>query len=804
MKHPGFITILILLFFSINLSGQTIDTITIGQFFAKKVGSNIVLRGVVSDPETGEAIGGASVSIEEIDVGTVTNEKGQYGFLFPVGEYTLKVQYLGREPIIKRIKIYDDGVLDFGLQSQAYSLREVVVESTIDDKNVRSAGVGISQLKLKEIRALPTFMGEVDVVKSLLLLPGVSTVGEGASGFNVRGGRIDQNLVQLNGASLYNASHVLGFFSAFNPDVVESFTLYKGSVPAQFGGRASSVLDIFAKNGSFEDYSFKGGLGLISSRIVAQGPIVKDKTSFLIGGRASYSDWVLKLVQQPEIQQSAASFYDLNAIIAHRINIDHQLTFSYYGSNDLFRYAREFGYQYGTQLATLKWNGIFSNQFSSSSFVSFGDYKSRSFAPEGADGFNLDNGIRYYQFKQNFFYVPDNHTINFGLEANIHRMKPDELSGRGPNSIVTPEVVEKDQSRDLALYINDEYRLSKKASLNLGLRYSIYQQVGADQLFIYDQEQIRSDFTIIDTIAYRRGEVIQTYSGLEPRISLRLQLGESDALKWSYNRIRQYIHLVSNSTAPTPVDIWQVSTPYIPPQIADNWSMGYFRNFNRNVWETSVEVYYKNIKNLIDYKDFPDLLLNDHLETDLISGRGRAYGAELYIRRKAGRWTGWLSYAWSRSEIRISGDNVTDPVNKGRWYPTSYDQPHALTFVGKRQLGKRSYFSFNFTYRTGRPITGLIANYEQNRSPIPHFSERNRYRISDYYRLDISFLIAGEKKPDKRYDSNIALSVYNLLGRRNAFSVFYKRPSERIVIPKPFQLSVLGSLFPAVTYNFSF
>jgi len=804
MKQCDLVLMLLLFMLSGNLRSQESDTIIIGQFFARKIGKSVVLKGTISNPETGKLVVGASVLVVGMDIGTTSNEKGQYGFLLPVGEHTLRVQYLGLQPVTKTIRIYDDGVLDFGLQAQAFSLREVVVESTIDNKNVKSASAGIAQLKMKEIRALPTFMGEVDVVKSLLLLPGVSTVGEGASGFNVRGGRIDQNLVQLNGAYLYNTSHVLGFFSAFNPDVVESFTLFKGNVPAQFGGRTSSVLDVFVKNGSFEDYSFKGGLGLVASRFVAQGPIIKDKTSFLVGARASYSDWLLRLVKQPEIQQSAASFYDVNAIIAHRINIDHQLTFSYYSSNDLFRYAQEFGYEYGTQLATLKWNGIFSNKFSTSSFLGLGNYKSRSFVPTGIDGFKIDNGIRYYQFKQDFFYVPDQHTIRFGLEANFNRMKPDELSSYGPKSAIIPEIVEKDQSRELALYANDEYELTDKLAISLGFRYSFYQQLGADQLFIYDDEQAKSSFSIIDTLFYSKGQVIETYSGLEPRVSLRLELGKEGALKLSYNRMRQYIHLISNSTTPTPVDIWQVSTPYIPPQIADNWSIGYFRNFNRNVWETSLEFYYKNIQNLIDYKDFPELLLNEHPETAFISGQGRAYGGEVYIRRKAGRWTGWLSYTYSRSEIKLIGDTPETTINNGEWYLTSYDQPHNITFTGKRQMGKRAYFSLNFIYRTGRPITGLVSNYEQNKSPVPHFSERNRYRISDYYRLDVSLLIAAKKKIHKKYGGELVLSVYNLLGRRNAFSVFYKRPNELVLIPKAFQLSVLGSLFPAITYNFSF
>ena len=800
-----FYTFLLLLFLGSTQTAIAQDTIRIGQFYAKKMGGRAILRGIVSNPETGEPLVGASLIVSEINVGTTTGEDGSYGIILPLGIHKLQATYLGLEPITKYIEIYDDGVVDFGLSKQAYSLREVVVQATIDDKNVRNTSAGVTQLQVKDIKALPTFLGEVDVVKSLMMLPGVSTVGEGASGFNVRGGRIDQNLVQLNGGALFNASHVLGFFSAFNPDVIDQFTLYKGHVPAQFGGRAASVLDIVVRDGNFEEYEVKGGIGLIASRIAAEGPIIKDKTSFLVGARASYSDWLLGLVKEPNVRNSSAAFNDLNLILSHRFNFNHRVSISYYGSSDRFRYAQDFGFEYGSQLLSARWNGILSNQLSTSSTLTAGDYRSASFLPQGQQAFTLDNGIRYYQFKQNFFYVPDQHTINFGLEANMNQMKPDALNPRGATSIVLPKTVERDQSRDLALYFNDEIQLSDRFSINAGLRYSLFQQTGADQIFTYANEQLREVQEITDTLQYASGEVIQSYGGLEPRIGLRLGLDENNAgaIKMSYNRARQYIHLISNSTAPTPVDIWQVSNPYLPPQIADNFSIGYFRNFNKNVFESYIEFYYKHIDNLVDYQDFPELLLNNHIETDLVSGLGRAYGMEIYFRRKAGRWTGWVSYAYSRSEIRIPVAASKVPINQGDWYPTSFDQPHAVNLIAKRQLGRRSFLSFNFTYRTGRPITGLVATYEQNRSAIPHFSERNQYRIPDYWRLDASLLIAGKEWPGKKYKWDLSLSVYNLFGRQNAFSVFYERP-EGILVPKAFQLAILGAAFPSVTYNFSF
>lgn len=784
------------------LSAQAEEIITFGKFFAKKGSRTVFLKGVVNDPDNGELLEGAQVRIPELDMGTKTDGTGSYGLIMPIGEYTVVVSYEGMRTIKQKIIIYDDGILNIGLNNKAYSLREVVIESTMDDENVSKAIAGVNKLQIKEIRALPTFMGEVDVVRSLLLLPGVSSVGEGSSGFNVRGGSIDQNLVQFEGATLFNPSHVLGLFSAFNSDIVESFTLYKGSVPAQFGGRASSVLEVNAKPGSYDKYSFKGGIGIVSSRFVAEGPIRKGKTSFLTGFRASYSDWMLKLIQQPDIQNSAASFYDLNLILNHKLDLDNTLSLSYYRSNDFFRYSQDFGFSYGTNTASLKWKSVLSNQLSNTTFAVFGDYKSRSFVPSGVLSFNLDNGIRYYQFKQDLFYVPNNHSIHLGIEANIHDMKPDELSKRGSSGI-SPQLVQKDRSRDLSFYLNDEWEVSNRLSINMGLRYSIYQQIGAEQLYRYGEGDNRNVFNIVDTVQFQAGEVVKTYQGLEPRFALKLQIAEQTSLKLSYNRLRQYIHLISNSTAPTPVDIWQVSTPYIPPQSADNFSFGFYQNFFRNVFESSLEFYYKRIENLIDYKDFPDLLLNDHIETDLISGTGRSYGVEAYLRRKVGRWTGWVSYSYSRSQIQIKNADPELEVNEGEWYATSYDQPHNLSIVAKRQLRKNSFFSFNFTYRTGRPITGLISTYIQSTSPIPHFSERNRYRIPDYIRLDLSLVLAIPPKAGKKFNSNVSVSMYNLLARRNAFSVFYQRPN-RVVIPKAFKLSVLGSAFPSLTYNFNF
>ncbi len=785
-------------------TAQVIETdslIEIGQFFAKKPGGKAILKGKVTNPTTGELLIGASVLLEETNIGSTTNEKGEYALIVPLGEHTIVVQYIGMETLRKKIIIHNDGVLTIGLNEEAYGLKEVVVTSKLDDQNIRDVKT-LNELSLKEIKELPTFMGEVDVIKSLLLLPGVSTVGEGSAGFNVRGGQIDQNLVLQNGAQLFNSSHVLGFFSAFNPDVVDKFTLYKSNIPAQFGGRISSVLDVTIKDGDFEQHQIKGGLGIVSSRLVAEGPLARGKTSFLVGGRISYSDWVLNLVTQPEIQESSVSFWDANASLAHKINDKHKIALSFYGSNDFFRFSDEFGYSWGTQTGSLKWNGIYSTNFSSTTTLVYGDYKSNYFVPSGDFDFSLDNGMRYYQFKHNFLnLIGEQHQINYGIEANIYQNKADELSPYTDDSFTPLQSINKDNGREFALYVNDEFDLGEKVSLNLGLRYSYYQNIGPDDVFSYAENETRTEFSIIDTTFYQEGEVIQSYGGIEPRVGVRFSLGPASSIKASYNRMRQYLHLISNTTAPTPVDIYQVSNPFLAPQIADNYTLGLFKNFNQNVWESSIEFYYKNIQNLVDYKNFAQLLLNDHLETDVLSGKGRAYGMEVYLRRKAGRWTGWLSYAFARSLIQLDGTFPEERINNGEWFPTNFDQPHTLTLVGRRQIKKRSSFSFNFTYRTGRPITAATSNYEINNSSISHFSNRNQYRIPNYVRLDVALTIAGKQR--KRFDSDFTLSIYNVLFRQNAFSVFYQRIGNSF-ITKPYQLSVLGTAFPALTYNFRF
>ena len=764
-------------------------------------GAKVTLTGTVVSILDRTPTSGTALFVDGFKYGNSSDANGKYYISLPPGKYRLSVRHLGMEPIQIRIAIYANAVLDFEMGEKPEALEEVVVRARREDENVKEVQAGITKLNITEIKRLPAFMGEVDVIKALQLLPGVNSVGEGSGGFNVRGGRIDQNLILMDGGQVFNSAHALGLLSNFNPDVVEGFTLYKGNVPAQFGGRASSVLDVRTRSGNFEKLKVKGGIGLVSSRLTIETPIIKDKTSIIVGARTSYSDWILGVVENTDVRKSSASFYDINANITHRFSEKNNLSLSYYRGNDYFRYSNDFGYDYTTQLLNLKWKTILSDRWSSAFTAVSGDYQSILYDYNITSARSLSNGIGYYQLKQNFLYTnEEKHAVNFGVEASQYDGKPEISKPYGDNSSTVGKRVEKDRGREFGFYANEEYNISKTFSIAAGLRYSFYQYLGADTVYSYQPGAVRSVSTITDTSYYAKNHVIKTYAGFEPRISARLSLSDESSIKISYNRMRQYIHLISNSTAPTPIDLWQVSNLYIMPQIADNYSIGYFRNTKDNMFELSGEVFYKTTANLVEYKDFAQLLLNRHLETELLQGKGKAYGVEFFAKKNSGAWTGWISYTYLRSFIKVDGAHPEEQVNQGNWYPTNYDKPNTINVTANHKLGKNARFATNFTYSTGRPTSALVANYLAGSVAIPVYSDRNQYRIPDYWRLDVSITI---NNVFNKIEDNLTFSVYNLLARRNAYSVFYQQPAGAPV-PQGYKLAILGSALPSITYNFSF
>ncbi len=762
----------------------------------------VIVTGKLVVKGSNEPIAGASISADSFKFFDYTDNKGDYKLELPAGRYRIKVRSLGMKILYYRLRILSDGEFNFEMEPGFTGLDEVVITARKVDSNVKESTAGMTKLNIQDIKTLPTMMGEVDIIKSLQLLPGVSSVGEGSSGLNVRGGRTDQNLTLLNDVPVFNVSHALGFISAFNQDIIQNFSLYKGNVPANQGGRASSVLEINTRRGDFDKWKFQGGVGAVSSRFTAEGPINKQHTSLLIAGRISHANWVLNKVSDPNVRNSSLFFYDGFAALSHRISSSTSLDLSYYGSQDFFKFSDQFGYEWKTSIVNAKWQGLTNRKVSPSVTASYGSYRSKLIDPSGIDAAELTNTLHYVQVKPTINYSPnEKHNAVAGISGIAYLPKQEELNPYQGNPAIVPKKVDKNSGLEASIFANDDYQISENLSVSLGLRYSHYMHMGPDTVYTYTSDLPKSTNTIIDTSYYKRFESIKSFGGFEPRISARINITQHQSVKVSYNRMRQYIHQISTTTAPTPVDLWQVSNEYLPPQIADNFSLGYFLNIKDNLWETSAEVFYKDMQNLVEYKNFPVLFLNRHLETELLSGKGRAYGAELYIRRLKGWWTGWISYTYSQTQVQVASQNKSESINAGEWYPSNYNKPHILNMVVNRRLSKGGAISFILAYNSGRPLTAIESSYIAGGAVVPIYSNRNQYTIPDYIRFDFSFTIGNVIN---KLDDSLVFSVYNLFGRENAYSVFYQRPASTYLIPKPYQLSILGSPLPSLTYNFKF
>ncbi|MFK7933116.1 MAG: TonB-dependent receptor [Saprospiraceae bacterium] len=780
----------------------TVSTIKIGAADNLKTNGNAQIAGVVRDAATDELLVGATILLRDTDYSTVTDYDGKFNLEVPVGTYRAQMQSVGYQPIERVLQVFNDGEWEVELFTQIYELGEVIVTDKAQDENVQSAQVGVPPLSTQTIKELPAFMGEADVVKSLLTLPGVSTVGEGATGFNVRGGAIDQNLVMQDEGMIFNSSHALGFFSIFNPDAIREVTLYKGNIPAQFGGRLSSVLDVQTKDADFEEVKLNGGLGLFSSKMTVEMPLVKKKTSLLIGGRAAYPDWLLRQAENADVQRSSAFFYDFSGKITQRIGTQgSSISLAHYQSFDRFRFAEDFGFEWTNRVSTLQWRQILNLNNSIKVSAIRGGLGNRLFEPTGTEAFNLDSGLDYTKGKINLLSTAIlNHEINAGVEGVLYESQPERLQQRGDESEISPLEIAKDRGLESAIYINDEWEISERLALSVGLRYSNFQQLAEENVITYQDGLPLSPNTAIDSTFINSGSV-QSYGGIEPRLSLRYSIDQDKSIKLSYNRARQYIHLISNTTAATPVDVWQVSTQYIPPQIADNFSVGYFQNVDDNLWETSFEIYYRNLPQLIEYKDFARLLLNEHLETELLIGKGWAAGSEFSVTKTRGKMKGRLSYTFARSFRTVAGDSRVEVINGGDRFPANFDQPHHLKLNAQFELSRKATFNVNFVYHTGRPITVPTAAYQVNGKTIADYSLRNQFRIPDYHRLDIAYTLVPRAIRKGRYQGSWTLSVYNVYGRDNAFSVFFRRGD--LGQPQAFKLAILGAIFPAITYNLS-
>jgi hypothetical protein len=648
------------------------------------------------------------------------------------------------------------------------------------------------KLQAKEIKKIPALMGEIDVIKTLQLLPGIQSTGEGFSGFNVRGGSPDQNLILFDEATVYNASHLMGFFSVFNNDAVKDLKIYKGDIPAQYGGRLSSLLDIRMKEGNQKNLEATGGLGTISSRLTLEGPIIEDKWSVLVAGRRTYADLFLLLSSDDALKSTKLYFYDLNLKTNYKISDKDRIFVSGYFGRDVLKFSDLYSFDWGNYTLTSRWNHLFTDKlFSNFSFIySKYDYKMES----GDDnlGFNWISNLEDFKLKADLNYYPNpKNTIKFGFEVIHHHFIPGVAESSISSSNITLSMPES-YALEYGVYISNEHKLAKKLTLNYGLRGSMFQNMGDATAYTFD-----NNYETVDSTVYDRWDIYNTFSGLEPRLSLNYTLNQKSSIKASYSRTLQYMHLASNSTAGSPLDVWVPSSPNIDPQLADQVAIGYFRNFFDNSLETSVEIYYKDMDNQIDFKDFADLMLNAEYESEFRIGNAWSYGAEFFIRKQQGKFTGWISYTLSKAERKIP------EINDGKVYSSSYDRPHNISIVAMYELAKRWNVSATWVYASGTPVTFPTGRYEQGNMIIPIYSERNGYRMPDYHRMDISITLKSKEKPNKRLKSDLNLSIYNVYNRHNAWMINFSQdedsPNTTVA-----ELVYVFPIIPSITWNFHF
>jgi hypothetical protein len=767
------------------------------------------LSGTISDSNSNETLIGVNLFIPELKTGITTNEYGFYSITIPKGSYTIRISYMGYNSLEEKILLEKNTKTNFKLFTSENTLKEVIITDTKTKTDIRKPEMSVNKLSISAIKRMPVVLGEVDVLKSILLLPGVTNAGEGASGFNVRGGGADQNLILLDEATIFNSSHVFGFFSVFNPDAIKDLKLYKGGIPARFGGRASSVLDIYQKDGNSKKFSTNGGIGLISSRLLLEGPLVKDKGSFLIGGRSSYAHLFLKLSEDQK--DNAAYFYDLNTKLSYKINPNNNLFLSGYFGRDVFSLANSFTNIYGNSTLNLRWNHLFSNKLFSNLSLIYSDYY------YGLDldfvGFKWDSGIKNYNIKYDFKnYISDRFKLNYGLNAIYYDFNPGIIKPSDSNSGINFSQLDKKYAFEPAIYINADQELSSEISISYGLRYSLFYRLGQSDLNVYANNnpvvfnpelQIYEKATPIGKTAFDKNEVMKSYNYLEPRFSAAYQLNDKQSIKASYNRMVQYLQLVSNTSSPTPLDVWTPSDAFIKPQIADQVALGYFTNFNNDLYSLEVETYYKKVQNRIDYIDGADLIANNALEQVILNGQMRSYGLEIMLKKNEGRLNGWISYTLSRSEQQTPGrTNLETGINNGQWYKSAYDKLHNLAVTSSYLLNEKWSFGANFALQSGQPVTYPNGQYQYLGITIPSYGLRNENRLPTYHHLDISATLTPRKNDNRNWKGEWVFSIYNLYNRKNAAAINFRQNSDT-GNNEAVKTSIFG-MVPAVSYNFKF
>ncbi len=777
-------------------------------FSAFAQGQQVSISGVVSDQNNGETLIGATVYVQGTDIGTTTNEYGFYSLTMDAGNYTIVYSYVGYESIEKQVQLSGNTKINVELSDGALEIEEVVVVAENNKKvDVKTPQMSVNKLSAQTIKQIPAVMGEVDVIKSLQLLPGVSNAGEGASGFNVRGGAEDQNLVLLDEAIIYNSSHLFGFFSIFNTDAIKNLKLYKGGIPAKYGGRASSVLEIIQRDGNKKNFAMTGGIGAISSRLTLETPFANEKGSILLAGRASYANLFLAIANN----DNRAGFYDLNLKGNYTLNENNRLFISGYYGQDNFEFSDIFKNNYGNVSGSLRWNHIFrDNIFANMSLI----YSKYNYGFE-LDFIGLDwvSNIQNYNLKYDLaYFYSDRLKMHYGLSSIYYDFNPGEIKPTDETSLINESILDRKYAFESAAYVNLEHKITDRLTAQYGMRYSMFNRMGGEEVNLYQDDLplvYNKDLDIyertepIGTKKYSGGEVIKTYGNLEPRLALSYQVFDEASIKASYNRMAQYLHLISNTTSATPLDVWTPSGTYIEPQIADQYAVGYFTNVLNSDYSLESEVYYKTIDNRVDYIDGADLIAQNDLEREILIGEARSYGLELLLRKNQGKLTGWLAYTLSKSEQRTPGNKSGGQgLNNGDWYNTSYDRTHDVSLTANYSLTKKWSFGANFAFQTGRPVTYPNGQFIYDGLSIATYSERNANRLPAYHRLDVSATYRPSANKKKSFKGEWVFSIYNVYNRRNAASISFAQ-NEDTAVNEATRTAIFG-IIPSITYNFKF
>jgi ferric enterobactin receptor len=787
-------------------------------FYSHAQKKRIKIKGNITQADSQKPIFGVSVIVTENGYGSITDSSGYYELNIPEGSYLLEISHQTFFKKYQKVVAKKDIILNFVLDEKVNELEEVKISANSSEQNVKRLGTGMTTLSSRTLKKLPSLLGEIDIIKSLYTLPGVTSVGEGASGFNVRGGNIDQNLILLDEAPIFNSSHLMGFFSVFNPDAFRDFNFYRGGIPAQFGGRISSVLNVNLKDANATKLSINGGVGTISSRLLIETPIIKDKMSMYVAGRISYIDQLMKLIKIKKLDGSKANFYDLTAKLEYRPTTKDRISVSAFQGKDQFRLAKDSIsaiddngdalYDWRTTNATASWSHYFGKKFSTRLLGVYSNYDADIINADSSTAFKLNYNIVYKSIKGIATYNPNPKSeIDFGIQFNRYDIQPGLMEPALPSSNKNLIRLNPESGLETAIFVNDKIEISKRVNLGVGVRYVSYQALGAATVYNYEPGKPISPLNLLDSATYAKGSVIKNYGSFEPRLSLNYNISASSSLKLSANRMKQFIQLLSGTTAALPTDRWKLSDTYIKPQMADQFSMGYFKNFKEKSAETSVEVFYKKLYDVVEYKDGETLLLNKFPETAILQGDGYAYGAEFFVKKNLGTFTGWLSYTYSQTRIKVAGPTEEETINNGEYFPPIFNRPHSFNAIGSYQASRKVSFSSNLNFSSGRAITYPASKFYTSGAVLPYYNSRNQSQIPNYLRLDLAMNIESHPYRTRGYRGSWNVSLYNVMARKNAYSVFFraKNPYNQFYSKVDiYKLSVLGTIIPSLTYNFKF